>query len=180
MLENVGWVFWNIFGGSDKYLIKITLFSNNIANIKVNSFYSISRHRLVYNHLVTLKCLNLCTGCPFSRTEDGKIYQRPFGGQSINFGKDGPAHRTCAVADRIGHAVLHTLYGQSLKYDVHYFIEYFALDLLFHGQCCKGVLAFELETGLMHRFKAHHTVKKKILFVLKNLYNISKLMNCKK
>ncbi|XP_029160462.1 succinate dehydrogenase [ubiquinone] flavoprotein subunit, mitochondrial-like isoform X2 [Nylanderia fulva] len=97
-------------------------------------------------------------GCPFSRTEDGKIYQRAFGGQSLKFGKGGQAKRTCAVADRTGHAVLHTLYGQSLRYDVHYFIEYFALDLLMHGRCCKGILAWELETGLLHRFRAHHTV----------------------
>ncbi|KAL0109671.1 hypothetical protein PUN28_014597 [Cardiocondyla obscurior] len=97
-------------------------------------------------------------GCPFSRTEDGKIYQRAFGGQSLKFGKGGVANRTCAVADRTGHALLHTLYGQSLRYDVHYFIEYFALDLLMHGRCCKGILAWELETGLLHRFRAHHTV----------------------
>lgn len=100
-------------------------------------------------------------GCPFSRTEDGKIYQRAFGGQSLKFGKGGQAKRTCAVADRTGHAVLHTLYGQSLRYDVHYFIEYFALDLLMYGGCCKGILAWELETGLLHRFRAHHTVKEK-------------------
>ncbi|XP_050452728.1 succinate dehydrogenase [ubiquinone] flavoprotein subunit, mitochondrial-like isoform X1 [Cataglyphis hispanica] len=97
-------------------------------------------------------------GCPFSRTEDGKIYQRAFGGQSLKFGQGGQAKRTCAVADRTGHAVLHTLYGQSLRYDVHYFIEYFALDLLMHGRCCKGILAWELETGLLHRFRAQHTV----------------------
>ncbi|XP_017753072.1 PREDICTED: succinate dehydrogenase [ubiquinone] flavoprotein subunit, mitochondrial-like [Eufriesea mexicana] len=97
-------------------------------------------------------------GCPFSRTDDGKIYQRAFGGQSLKFGKGGQAHRTCAVADRTGHAILHTLYGQSLRYDVHYYVEYFALDLLMVGRCCKGVLAWELETGLLHRFRAHHTV----------------------
>lgn len=78
----------------------------------------------------------------------------------MKFGKGGQAHRTCAVADRTGHALLHTLYGQSLRYDVHYFVEYFALDLLMHGRCCKGVLAWELETGLLHRFRAHHTVRK--------------------
>ena len=97
-------------------------------------------------------------GCPFSRTEEGKIYQRSFGGQSLKFGKGGVARRTCAVADRTGHAILHTLYGQSLRYDVHYYVEYFALDLLMYGRCCKGVLAWELETGLLHRFRAHHTV----------------------
>ncbi|XP_011633448.1 succinate dehydrogenase [ubiquinone] flavoprotein subunit, mitochondrial-like [Pogonomyrmex barbatus] len=97
-------------------------------------------------------------GCPFSRTEDGKIYQRAFGGQSLKFGTGGQARRTCAVADRTGHAMLYTLYGQSLRYEVHYYIEYFALDLLMHGRCCKGVLAWELETGLLHRFRGHHTV----------------------
>lgn len=78
----------------------------------------------------------------------------------MKFGKGGQAHRTCAVADRTGHALLHTLYGQSLRYEVHYYVEYFALDLLMHGRCCRGVLAWELETGLLHRFRAHHTVKK--------------------
>ncbi|XP_020294184.1 succinate dehydrogenase [ubiquinone] flavoprotein subunit, mitochondrial-like isoform X2 [Pseudomyrmex gracilis] len=97
-------------------------------------------------------------GCPFSRKDDGRIYQRPFGGQSLKFGQGGPACRTCAVADRTGHAMLHTLYGQSLRYEVHYFVEYFALDLLMHGRCCKGILAWELETGQLHRFRAHHTV----------------------
>ncbi|KAJ8679835.1 hypothetical protein QAD02_015622 [Eretmocerus hayati] len=97
-------------------------------------------------------------GCPFSRTSDGRIYQRAFGGQSLKFGKGGQAHRTCAVADRTGHSILHTLYGQSLRYEVHYFVEYFALDLLFEGRCCSGVIAWELETGMLHRFRAHHTV----------------------
>ncbi|XP_046436033.1 succinate dehydrogenase [ubiquinone] flavoprotein subunit, mitochondrial-like [Neodiprion fabricii] len=97
-------------------------------------------------------------GCAFSRTKEGKIYQRAFGGQSLKFGKGGQAHRTCAVADRTGHAVLHTLYGQSLRFDVHYFVEYFALDLLMHGDCCLGVLAYELETGQMHRFRGHQTI----------------------
>ncbi|XP_014210631.1 succinate dehydrogenase [ubiquinone] flavoprotein subunit, mitochondrial-like [Copidosoma floridanum] len=97
-------------------------------------------------------------GCPFSRTKEGKIYQRAFGGQSLRFGKGGQAHRCCCVADRTGHSVLQTLYGMSLKYDIGFFVEYFALDLLFHGRCCKGVIAWELETGLIHRFRAHHTV----------------------
>ncbi|KAK1133441.1 hypothetical protein K0M31_011249 [Melipona bicolor] len=107
-------------------------------------------------------------GCPFSRTEEGKIYQRAFGGQSLKFGKGGVARRTCAVADRTGHAILHTLYGQSLRYDVHYYVEYFALDLLMYGRCCKGVLAWELETGLLHRFRAHHTVNVDPLISLRN------------
>ncbi|XP_034934385.1 succinate dehydrogenase [ubiquinone] flavoprotein subunit, mitochondrial-like [Chelonus insularis] len=97
-------------------------------------------------------------GCPFSRTKEGKIYQRAFGGQSLRFGKGGQAHRTCAVSDRTGHAILHTLYGQSLRYDVDYFIEFFAIDLLIHERSCRGVIAWELESGLIHRFRAHHTV----------------------
>ncbi|XP_015593814.2 succinate dehydrogenase [ubiquinone] flavoprotein subunit, mitochondrial isoform X2 [Cephus cinctus] len=110
------------------------------------------------SQLATRLMSNCPAGCPFSRTGDGRIYQRAFGGQSLKFGKGGQAHRTCAVSDRTGHSILHTLYGQSLRYDVHYFVEYFALDLLIHGQCCKGVLALELETGIMHRFRGHHTI----------------------
>ncbi|EAS36985.3 succinate dehydrogenase [ubiquinone] flavoprotein subunit 2, mitochondrial [Coccidioides immitis RS] len=97
-------------------------------------------------------------GCPFSRTEDGKIYQRAFGGQSKEFGKGGQAYRCCAAADRTGHALLHTLYGQSLRYNASYFIEYFALDLLMENGECKGILAYNQEDGTLHRFKAHHTV----------------------
>ncbi|XP_018322137.1 succinate dehydrogenase [ubiquinone] flavoprotein subunit, mitochondrial [Agrilus planipennis] len=97
-------------------------------------------------------------GMPFSRTTDGKIYQRAFGGQSLKFGKGGQAHRCCAVADRTGHSLLHTLYGQSLKYDCNYFIEYFATDLIIeHGEC-KGVMALSMEDGTIHRFKAKNTV----------------------
>uniref|UniRef100_A0A646QGE8 Succinate dehydrogenase [ubiquinone] flavoprotein subunit, mitochondrial n=1 Tax=Hemiscolopendra marginata TaxID=943146 RepID=A0A646QGE8_9MYRI len=97
-------------------------------------------------------------GMPFSRTSDGKIYQRAFGGQSYNFGKGGQAHRCCCVADRTGHSLLHTLYGQSLSYDCKYFIEYFALDLLMeNGKCC-GVIALCLEDGTLHRIRAKHTV----------------------
>ncbi|KAI5292808.1 succinate dehydrogenase flavoprotein subunit [Ascosphaera acerosa] len=97
-------------------------------------------------------------GCPFSRTEDGKIYQRAFGGQSKNFGKGGQAYRTCAAADRTGHALLHTLYGQSLRHNTNYFIEYFAMDLLMENGECKGVIAYNQEDGTLHRFRAHHTV----------------------
>ncbi|XP_064383091.1 succinate dehydrogenase [ubiquinone] flavoprotein subunit, mitochondrial-like isoform X2 [Halichondria panicea] len=97
-------------------------------------------------------------GMPFSRTDDGKIYQRAFGGQSLDFGKGGQAHRCCCVADRTGHSLLHTLYGQSLKYDCHYFIEYFALDLLMEGGECVGVIALCLEDGSLHRFRAKNTV----------------------
>merc|ERR1711988_1400027 len=97
-------------------------------------------------------------GMPFSRTEEGKIYQRAFGGQSLKFGKGGQAHRCCAVADRTGHSLLHTLYGRSLYYDTAYFIEYFALDLIMEDGECKGVIALCLEDGTLHRFRADHTV----------------------
>ncbi|KAI9790164.1 MAG: succinate dehydrogenase flavoprotein subunit [Peltula sp. TS41687] len=97
-------------------------------------------------------------GCPFSRTEDGKIYQRAFGGQSQNYGKGGQAYRCCAAADRTGHAMLHTLYGQSLRHNTNYFIEYFALDLLMEDGECKGVIAYNQEDGTLHRFHANNTV----------------------
>ncbi|XP_035209755.1 succinate dehydrogenase [ubiquinone] flavoprotein subunit, mitochondrial-like [Stegodyphus dumicola] len=97
-------------------------------------------------------------GMPFSRTSDGKIYQRAFGGQSYNFGKGGQAHRCCCVADRTGHSLLHTLYGQSLRYDCNFFVEYFALDLLMEKGICKGVIALCLEDGSLHRFRAKNTV----------------------
>ncbi|MDP6565617.1 MAG: succinate dehydrogenase flavoprotein subunit [Alphaproteobacteria bacterium] len=94
-------------------------------------------------------------GLPFSRTEEGKIYQRAFGGMTTNYG-EGTAQRTCAAADRTGHAILHTLYQQSLRYDSEFFIEYFALDLLLDEDgACRGVLAWDLETGTLHRFRAH-------------------------
>ncbi|KAL1139981.1 hypothetical protein AAG570_006958, partial [Ranatra chinensis] len=97
-------------------------------------------------------------GMPFSRTVEGRIYQRAFGGQSLNFGKGGQAHRCCAVADRTGHSLLHTLYGQSLRYNCNYFIEYFALDLIMDGETCVGVIALCLEDGTLHRFKAKNTI----------------------
>merc|ERR1719244_1985527 len=97
-------------------------------------------------------------GMPFSRTPDGKIYQRAFGGQSYKYGKGGQAHRCCAVADRTGHSMLHTLYGQSLRYDTNYFIEYFALDLIVEDGVCKGVVAMNLEDGSIHRFRSRNTV----------------------
>lgn len=97
-------------------------------------------------------------GMPFSRTEEGKIYQRAFGGQSLQYGKGGQAHRCCAVADRTGHSLLHTLYGQSLRHDCNYFIEYFALDLLMENGRCLGVLALCLEDGSLHRIRAKNTV----------------------
>lgn len=93
-------------------------------------------------------------GVPFSRTENGKIYQRPFGGMTTNYG-EGTAQRTCAAADRTGHAILHTLYQQSLKYQAKFFIEYFALDLIMDDGICKGVLAWDLTTGELHAFYAH-------------------------
>lgn len=98
-------------------------------------------------------------GMPFSRTEDGKIYQRAFGGQSYDYGKGGQAHRCCAVADRTGHSLLHTLYGRSLKYDTAYFIEYFALDLIMDDDgACVGVMALCMEDGSLHRFNCNNTV----------------------
>jgi succinate dehydrogenase / fumarate reductase, flavoprotein subunit len=98
-------------------------------------------------------------GVPFSRTPDGKIYQRPFGGMTTEFGKGPPAQRTCAAADRTGHAMLHTLYQQSLKCKAQFFIEYFALDLLMDADgACKGVLAWDLATGQIHRFRAHMVI----------------------
>ncbi len=96
-------------------------------------------------------------GVPFSRTEEGKIYQRPFGGMTTNYG-EGTAQRTCAAADRTGHAILHTLYQQALKYDAEFFIEYFALDLIMEDGECRGVMAWNLDDGTIHRFRAHQTV----------------------
>ncbi len=96
-------------------------------------------------------------GVPFSRTEDGRIYQRPFGGMTTHYG-EGIAQRTCAAADRTGHAMLHTLYQQALKHRVNFFIEYFALDLIMEDGECRGVVALDLETGTLHRFRAHMTV----------------------
>jgi len=96
-------------------------------------------------------------GVPFSRTEEGKIYQRAFGGMTTHFGK-GQAQRTCAAADRTGHAILHTLYQQSLKYNTEFYIEYFALDLLMEDGECRGVLAWCLEDGTIHRFRSHMTI----------------------
>lgn len=98
-------------------------------------------------------------GVPFSRTEEGKIYQRAFGGQSLEFGKGGQAYRCAAVADRTGHSILHTLYGQSLRHDTQYFIEYFALDLIMDEEgACRGVIALNMEDGTLHRFRSHKTV----------------------
>ena len=97
-------------------------------------------------------------GVPFSRTEEGKIYQRPFGGMTTNYG-EGTAQRTCAAADRTGHAILHTLYQQALRFDAEFFIEYFALDLIMDEDgSCRGVMAWNLDDGTIHRFRAHQTV----------------------
>ncbi|MDR3529768.1 MAG: succinate dehydrogenase flavoprotein subunit [Rhodopila sp.] len=97
-------------------------------------------------------------GVPFSRTEDGRIYQRPFGGHMKEYGKE-PAMRACAAADRTGHAILHTLYQQSLKHDAEFFIEYFALDLIMDQEgVCRGVMAWNLEDGTIHRFRAQTVV----------------------
>ncbi|MDC0477045.1 succinate dehydrogenase flavoprotein subunit [Pelagibacteraceae bacterium] len=96
-------------------------------------------------------------GVPFSRTDDGKIYQRPFGGMTKNYG-NGTAQRTCAAADRTGHAILHTLYGQALKHNTEFFIEYFALDLIMKNGECKGIIAWNLTDGTIHRFRSHTTI----------------------
>ncbi len=96
-------------------------------------------------------------GVPFSRTDEGKIYQRAFGGMTKNFGES-PQQRTCAAADRTGHAILHTLYGQSLKHAVEFFIEYFALDLIMEDGVCRGVTAWKLDDGTLHRFSAQTVI----------------------
>jgi succinate dehydrogenase / fumarate reductase flavoprotein subunit len=97
-------------------------------------------------------------GVPFSRTPEGKIYQRAFGGMTTKFG-EGTAERTCAAADRTGHAILHTLYQQALKHDATFFIEYFALDLMMDNRgVCRGVVAWNLDDGTIHRFRAHQTI----------------------
>jgi succinate dehydrogenase / fumarate reductase flavoprotein subunit len=97
-------------------------------------------------------------GVPFSRNEDGTIYQRPFGGHMQNMGEGPPVQRTCAAADRTGHAMLHTLYQQSLKYDADFFIEYFAIDLIMDGGTCVGVVALCMDDGSIHRFRAKAVV----------------------
>ena len=96
-------------------------------------------------------------GVPFSRTKDGKIYQRAFGGMTKDYGND-TVQRTCAAADRTGHAILHTLYGQALKHNTEFFIEYFALDLLMKDGKCKGLIAWNLNDGTIHRFRSHITI----------------------
>ena len=97
-------------------------------------------------------------GVPFSRTEEGKIYQRPFGGMTTHYGK-GIAQRTCAAADRTGHAMLHTMYGQSLRHAAEFYIEYFAIDLIMDEDGrCRGVVALNLDDGSIHRFRAHMTI----------------------
>jgi succinate dehydrogenase / fumarate reductase flavoprotein subunit len=97
-------------------------------------------------------------GVPFSRTETGRIYQRPFGGMMQDMGNGPPAQRTCAAADRTGHAMLHALYQQSLKYSTDFYIEYFAIDLIMQDGECKGVIAINMEDGSIHRFRSHQTV----------------------
>ncbi|HXC57753.1 MAG TPA: succinate dehydrogenase flavoprotein subunit [Steroidobacteraceae bacterium] len=96
-------------------------------------------------------------GVPFSRTAEGRIYQRPFGGMTTEYGK-GIAQRTCAAADRTGHAMLHTLYQQSLKHEAEFYIEFFVIDLIMENDACRGVVALELATGAIHRFRAHMTI----------------------
>ncbi|HEY4771415.1 MAG TPA: succinate dehydrogenase flavoprotein subunit [Steroidobacteraceae bacterium] len=96
-------------------------------------------------------------GVPFSRTAEGRIYQRPFGGMTTHFGK-GIAQRTCAAADRTGHAMLHTLYQQSIRHRATFFVEYFVIDLIMEGGVCRGVVALDLAEGKLHRFRAHMTI----------------------
>ena len=97
-------------------------------------------------------------GVPFSRTEDGRIYQRPFGGMTTDYGK-GIAQRTCAAADRTGHAILHTLYGAALKHKAEFFIEYFAIDLIMDEDgACRGIIALKMDDGTLHRFRSHRTI----------------------
>ena len=96
-------------------------------------------------------------GLPFSRTEDGRIYQRPFGGMTTHFGQ-GTAQRTCAAADRTGHAMLHTLYQQALRHEAQFFVEYFAIDLIMENGECRGVVALNMADGTLHRFRAHKTI----------------------
>ena len=98
-------------------------------------------------------------GVPFSRTSEGKIYQRPFGGMTTHYGEGKAAQRTCAAADRTGHAILHTLYTQALRYQAKFFVEYFALDLIMDDEgVCRGVMAWNLDDGTLHRFRAHEVV----------------------
>jgi succinate dehydrogenase (ubiquinone) flavoprotein subunit len=97
-------------------------------------------------------------GLPFLRTNDGFIYQRAFGGQSTRFGKGVQARRTCAASDRTGHAMLHTLYGQSFQYGVNFFNEYFALDLIMEDGMCRGLMAMSIEDGTIHRFRSKYTI----------------------
>ena len=97
-------------------------------------------------------------GVPFSRTDDGRIYQRPFGGMTVDYGK-GQAQRTCAAADRTGHAMLHTMYGQALRHSAEFYIEFFAIDLIMDDEgSCRGVIALNLEDGTLHRFRAQTTI----------------------
>jgi succinate dehydrogenase / fumarate reductase flavoprotein subunit len=96
-------------------------------------------------------------GMPFSRTEQGRIYQRPFGGMTTHFGK-GTAQRTCAAADRTGHAMLHTLYQQCIRHAATFFVEFFAIDLLMENGECRGVVALDMNEGKLHRFRAHRTI----------------------
>jgi succinate dehydrogenase / fumarate reductase, flavoprotein subunit len=97
-------------------------------------------------------------GLPFSRTDDGRIYQRPFGGMTTKFGQGPAAHRTAAAADRTGHAMLHTLYQQALRHEAQFFVEYFAIDLIMENGECRGVVAINMADGTLHRFRGHQTI----------------------
>jgi succinate dehydrogenase / fumarate reductase flavoprotein subunit len=97
-------------------------------------------------------------GLPFSRTDDGRIYQRPFGGMTTRYGQGPAAHRTAAAADRTGHAMLHTLYQQALRHEAQFFVEYFAIDLIMENGECRGVVAINMADGTLHRFRGHQTI----------------------
>lgn len=126
-----------------------------VKHLTLSSRYAFSAQSLpIMSHPCQLEHF----GVPFSRTKEGKIYQRAFGGQSLNFGKGGQAYRCAAAADRTGHALLHTLYGQSLRHNTNFFIEYFALDLIMQDGECVGVIALNMEDGTLHRFRSHKTV----------------------
>jgi len=112
-------------------------------------------------------------GMPFSRTDEGKIYQRPFGGHMRNFG-EAPVQRACAAADRTGHAMLHTLYQQSLKHEAEFYVEYFAIDLIMGDDgTCEGVLAWNLDDGTMHAFRGHFSIcSERSCFSLRMVSNV--------
>ncbi|PPE02181.1 hypothetical protein GOBAR_DD00779 [Gossypium barbadense] len=140
---------WNAF--KHMLLLDLWLSKNSLFFYQLSLFYEKEAPKAV------IELENY--GLPFSRTEDGKIYQRAFGGQSLDFGKGGQAYRCACAADRTGHALLHTLYGQAMKHNTQFFVEYFALDLLMNSDgSCQGVIALNMEDGTLHRFQASSTI----------------------